>query len=104
MKLKLSTTTKLPPTHPGRILKEHLMIPYGLNANRLGRMLDVPPNRIAQIINGKRDITSDTAMRLSRCFGISVEFWQNLQARYDREMAEDAQLPQRISETVVCVR
>jgi len=80
---------KLPPIHPGEILREEFMTPLGLSANRLALDLRVPATRIHAIINGKRDITPDTAMQLARYFGTSVEVWLNLQMRYDLEKAED---------------
>jgi len=65
------------------------MKPLGLSANALARDLDVPPNRITEIINGERAITADTALRLARYFGTSAAFWLNLQTRFDLETADD---------------
>ncbi len=76
--------------HPGVILKQDFMDEYGLSNNALGRALSVPPNRITGIVNGNRSITADTAMRLSRYFGNSIEFWLNLQRAYDLRQAENA--------------
>jgi antitoxin HigA-1 len=81
--------TKLPPIRPGEILLEEFMKPLRLSANRLAMDLHVPGTRIHAIVNGKRDITPDTAMRLARYFGTTVEVWMNLQMRYDLEKAED---------------
>src|SRR4051812_34638727 len=78
---------KLPPIHPGKILREDLD-DSGISINRLGRDLRVPVNRISEIINGKRGITADTALRLARYFGTSAQYWLNLQSRYDLEVAE----------------
>jgi addiction module HigA family antidote len=80
---------KLPPIHPGELLRDEFMLPLELTANRLALDLRVPATRIHAIINGQRDITPDTAMRLARYFGTSVEVWLNLQMRYDLEKAED---------------
>ncbi|HLQ26360.1 MAG TPA: HigA family addiction module antitoxin [Acidiferrobacterales bacterium] len=68
--------------HPGRILKRELDA-RGLSANRLAIALRVPSGRITDILNGKRGITPETALRLARCFDTSAEFWVNLQAHYD---------------------
>ncbi|HLA41235.1 MAG TPA: HigA family addiction module antitoxin [Candidatus Glassbacteria bacterium] len=75
------------PVHPGEILKEEFLVPLGISQNGLGRSLKVSPRRINEIVNGKRQITADTALRLSRYFGNSAEFWVNLQSRYDLETA-----------------
>lgn len=63
------------------------MRPHGLSANRLGALVGVPPNRISDIVRGRRSITADTALRLSRAFGTSPEFWLNLQTQFDLELA-----------------
>ena len=80
----------LTPIPPGEILKEEFMGPHGLSANRLARDLDVPANRISEIIAGRRAITADTALRLGLYFGIEPEFWMNLQVQYDLRMARRA--------------
>jgi addiction module HigA family antidote len=80
----------LPPIHPGEILLKDLMEPLALSQNELARALGVDARRINQIINGTRRITGDTALRLSRYFNMSPDFWMNLQARYDLEVAKDA--------------
>ena len=85
----MKKTKKLSPIHPGEILLEELMKPYKLSANKLSLELRVPSNRIVGIVNGQRSITADTALRLSRYFGMSAQFWMNAQARYDLEVAED---------------
>jgi addiction module HigA family antidote len=77
----------LPPVHPGEILREDLMSPIGLSINRLARDLRVPVTRVSEIVNGRRSITADTALRLARYFGSSPQFWLNLQAAYDLEVA-----------------
>jgi addiction module HigA family antidote len=81
---------KLAPLHPGEILWEEFMKPLKISQNRLGRELRVPPRRINQIVHGKRAITADTALRLSRFFGNSAEFWLGLQADYELDVARDA--------------
>ena len=79
---------RLPPVHPGEILKQDLLKPYGISINRLGRDLRVPVTRISEIANGRRGITADTALRLARYFGTTPEFWMNLQAGYDLDVAQ----------------
>lgn len=80
---------KLAPIHPGEILREDFLNPLHLSANRLALDLHVPVTRITDILRGRRAITADTALRLGRYFGTSVEFWLNLQRDYDLEVAED---------------
>ena len=75
------------PIHPGRILKRE-MIARKLSANRLALALRVPSGRITQIVNGKRGVSVETALRLARYFGNSPRFWMNLQARYELALAE----------------
>ena len=77
---------RLPPIHPGQILREDLQ-DAGISLNQLARDLRVPMNRISAIVNGKRSITADTAMRLARYFGTSAYYWMNLQTTYDLEVA-----------------
>lgn len=76
------------PVHPGEILKEEFMVPLGLSANKLAEALQVPTNRISNIIATKRAITADTALRLADAFGTTPEFWTNLQDHYDLELAK----------------
>jgi len=71
---------KLPPIHPGEILREEFVKPRGLSRNALSRALNVPPRRINEIVLEKRSITADTALRLARFFGTSAEMWTGLQA------------------------
>ena len=80
---------KLPPIHPGEILMEEFLRPMEISQYRLARSISVPPRRINEIVHGKRNITADTALRLSRFFGTSERFWLNLQMRYDLEMEKD---------------
>lgn len=90
---------KIAPVHPGEILLEEFMKPLGLSQTRLGRDLGVSPRRINEIVHGKRSVTADTALRLSRYFGTSAEFWLGLQADYDLDEASD-RLAERIAREV----
>jgi len=76
---------KLPNIHPGEILQEEFLIPLEINQNQLAGDMSVPPRRINEIIHGKRSITADTDLRLSRALGTSEGFWLGLQADYDLE-------------------
>jgi len=82
-------TNKLPPIHPGEILLEEFLEPMEISQYRLAKDISVPPRRINEIVLGKRAITPDTALRLSRYFGLSERFWMNLQTRYDIEVEKD---------------
>ena len=73
----------LPPIPPGEILREDFMDPIGLSINQLAKNIGVPPNRISEIVNGKRAITADTALRLERYFSVKAQFWLNLQSEFD---------------------
>ena len=81
--------TKLPPVHPGESLKS-VLEDAGLSANAVALSLRIPANRLTEIMQGRRSITADTALRLGRYFGTSAGMWMNLQSKYDLEMAEDA--------------
>jgi len=76
---------KLKNIHPGEILLEEFLIPMGISQNALARAISVPPRRVNEIVLGKRGITADTALRLSRAFGTSEGLWMGLQADYDLE-------------------
>ena len=78
---------KLPPITPGEILLEEFLKPFEISQNQLARDIQVPANRISQIIHGKREITADTALRLGKYFDIEPEFWLNLQTRYNIKIA-----------------
>ncbi|MBM3737668.1 MAG: HigA family addiction module antidote protein [Acidobacteria bacterium] len=78
---------RLPPIHPGQILKEDLD-DAGISLNGLSRDIRVPMNRISAIVNGKRAISADTAIRLALFFGTTPQYWMNLQANYDLALAE----------------
>ena len=80
---------KLPPIHPGEILLEEFLKPMGLSQYRVAKDIKVSPRRINEIVHGKRNISADTALRLSRYFGLSERFWMNLQSRYDLELEKD---------------
>ncbi len=80
---------KINPIHPGEILFEEFLKPLGITQYRLAKDISVSPRRINEIIHGKRSISADTALRLSRYFGLSERFWLNLQARYDLEVEKD---------------
>jgi addiction module HigA family antidote len=82
---------------PGEILREDFMEPMDISINQLSRDLAVPPNRISEIVNGKRGLTADTALRLERYFGVEAQFWLNLQSEYDlrvmkRKVGRDIEL------------
>jgi addiction module HigA family antidote len=78
----------LEPIHPGEILLEDFMKPMDVSINRLARDIAVPPGRISAIVNGKRAISADTALRLGKYFGVSPEVWMGLQADYDLRLAQ----------------
>ncbi len=86
----MTRTRRLPPVHPGEILREDLMKPSGLSINGLARDLRVPVTRMSEIVNGRRSITADTALRLARYFGTTPQFWMNLQAAFDLDVAARA--------------
>jgi addiction module HigA family antidote len=85
---------KLKPVHPGEIVSEDFMKPYGLSMNKLALDLRVPVTRIADIVAERRGITPDTALRLARYFKTTPRFWLNLQTKYDLEITEDEKLAQ----------
>jgi addiction module HigA family antidote len=76
-------------THPGEILAEEYMAPLGLSAKALARAIDVPGNRISDIVRGRRDVSADTAIRLGKYFDVDPRFWLNLQSAYDLSLAEN---------------
>jgi len=85
----MAKSGKLPPIHPGEILREDFMKPLGNGMNRLALDLRVPVTRIAEIVHQRRGITPDTARRLGRYFNTSARFWMNAQSSYDLEVAQD---------------
>ena len=90
---------KIQPVHPGEVLLEEFLKPMGISQYRLAKDISVPARRVNEIIHGKRSISVDTALRLSRYFGISERFWLNLQIRYDLEIQKD-RLKKRIENEV----
>jgi addiction module HigA family antidote len=92
-------TDKLSPIHPGEVLQEEFIKPMNLSQNRLAIDIGVDARRINEIVLGKRAITADTALRLSRFFGNSPQFWMGLQTQYDLDVAED-QLGKRLDREV----
>lgn len=78
---------RLPPVHPGEVLRDEFMAPLGLSRSALARALGIPARRIGDIVGGRRDVTAETALRLERYFGCTAAFWLNLQSRYALEIA-----------------
>jgi addiction module HigA family antidote len=89
----------LEPIHPGEILMEDFLKPMDISQYRLAKDINVPARRINEIVHGKRSISPDTALRLSKYFGLSERFWINLQARYDLEIEKD-RLKDRLNKEV----
>ncbi|MCO5182490.1 MAG: HigA family addiction module antitoxin [Anaerolineae bacterium] len=89
------SNNKIPPVHPGEVLLEEFLNPLGISQYRLAKEMNVYPRKINEIVHGKRAVTADTALRLSRYFGTTAELWMNLQALYDLETTRD-----EIEETV----
>jgi addiction module HigA family antidote len=87
------------PIHPGEILLEEFLRPMGISQYRLAKDMSVPQRRISEIVQGKRSITADTALRLGRFFGMEAQFWLNLQSRHDLLRAE-AELEKRLDKEV----
>jgi len=93
------------PIHPGEILADELA-EIGITAKRLADVLEVPPNRVYQLLAGKRNVTADTALRLSQYFGMSADFWMNLQSAYELDLARQQvgktiqRIPKRIASLV----
>lgn len=81
---------RIPPAHPGEILRSEFLVPLGLSQYKLARAIEVPAPRISEIVRGKRGITADTALRLGRYFGTSPDFWLNIQKRFELDTARDA--------------
>lgn len=93
------TEKKLPPVHPGEVLLEEFLKPMQLSQNRLALAISVPARRINEIVLGKRSVSADTALRLSRFFGTSAQFWLGLQSDYDLDVASDC-LGQRLEQEI----
>lgn len=92
-------TKKLEPITPGEILLEEFLAPMNISQSKLAKDINVPPNRISQIIHGRREITADTALRLGKYFGMEPEFWLNLQLRYNIKIAK-SKLGKKIEQEV----
>lgn len=95
----MSYSKKIAPTHPGEILDEEFLKPLNITKYRLAKDIHVPAQRVGDIVNGKRAISADTALRLARYFNMSKEFWMGLQMQYDLEVAED-KLARKIAKEV----
>lgn len=85
----MTTTDKIAPIHPGEVLMEDFIDGFGITQNKLAVSIGVPPRRINEIVQGKRGISADTALRIAKYFGTSAEFWINLQSHYELDRAED---------------
>ena len=97
------TIKGLEPIHPGEILMHEFLEPMGISQYRVAKDISVPPRRINEIVHGKRGISADTALRLSRYFGMSERFWLNLQAAFDLEIGKD-RLQGRLADEVKVLR
>ena len=84
------TDDRLPPVHPGEVLREDFLRPMGISQYALAKAIGVPPQRVLEIVHGRRAVTADTALRLGRYFGVEPQLWLNLQTRHDLDRAEDA--------------
>jgi addiction module HigA family antidote len=89
-------TTDFTPVTPGEMLKEEFLVEYGLSQSQLAKAIGISPNRIAEIVNNRRRITADTALRLALYFGNTPEFWMNLQMHYDLKMARQNLPPDEV--------
>lgn len=89
-------TDEFAPVTPGEMLKEEFLEEYGLSQNRLAKAIGISPNRITEIVNNRRRITADTALRLALYFGNSPEFWMNLQSNHDLKMARRRLAPEQV--------
>jgi addiction module HigA family antidote len=87
--MKIMKKEKMVPVHPGEILQEDFLMPMGISQYRLAKDISVPPRRINEIVHGKRAISANTALRLSKYFGTSERFWLNIQAKFDLEVEKD---------------
>jgi len=99
----MTMSKKIAPIHPGEILAADFLEPFGLSQYRVAHDLSVPPRRINEIVQGKRGITADTALRLARYFGTTERFWLNLQSRFDVEVERD-RLGARLRAEVVVLK
>jgi addiction module HigA family antidote len=83
-------TNKIPPVHPGEVLLQEFLIPWGISQNQLAKHMDINTSRLNDVVRGRRGITGDTALRLARATNTTPEFWMNLQALFELETAKDA--------------
>ncbi len=83
-------TDKIPPVHPGEVLLQEFLIPWGVSQNQLAKHMGINTSRLNDVVRGRRGITGDTALRLARATDTTPEFWLSLQALYDLETARDA--------------
>jgi addiction module HigA family antidote len=88
--VRRGTKRKFPPVHPGAVLFHDFLQAKRITQSRLANGISVPPRRINEIVQGKRGVTADTALRLGKFLGVEAQFWMNLQSHYDLEMAKDA--------------
>ena len=86
----MKTQKQLPPVHPGEVLREDFLDPMGVTAYRLAKATGMPIQRVSAIVNEKRSISADTALRLGRFFGVDPQWWMNMQAHFDLETARRA--------------
>ena len=98
MSIPRKPNSHMPPMHPGEILREEFMVPLGLSANAVAMALRVPATRILEIVNERRGISADTALRLGLYFKTSAELWINLQKSYELALAQDELLPKIVRE------
>ncbi len=96
----VTTGRRIAPVHPGEILREDFLAPKGISVYALAKAIKVPRSRINDVVLGRRSVTADTALRLARHLGTTPEFWVNLQARHDLEIAKDSSR-ERIEKEVV---
>ena len=87
--LTTEANSKLAPVHPGEVLMEDFIEGFGITQNKLAVAIGVPPRHINEIVHGQRAVTADTALRLGKYFGVSMQFWLNLQTQYALDVAED---------------
>ncbi len=93
-------TNKLAPVHPGEVLLEDFLSPMGISQYRLAKDISVPARRINEIVHGQRSVSADTALRLSKYFGVSARFWLNLQSQFDLDVESD-RLGSRLEDEVI---
>lgn len=95
-------SNRQPPVHPGEILREEFLVPLGISMYRLAKDAGMPADRVGRLVHGTRAFSADTALRLAAYFNTTAEFWMNLQARYDLEVARDSSGPRAFSKIRPC--